>query len=100
MSSRVLKKLHGENELEIREQEVSDVEIENDIGSGGGGSGGGARKKHFEMNRYDLVSKLRYALINDDFEVDRNRNGPASVVYLGSRAMQCHDVAHENRFLA
>lgn len=63
MSSRVLKKLHGENELEIREQDVSDVE--NDIGSGGGGGGaggaggaggGGARKKHFEMNRYDLVS--------------------------------------------
>lgn len=90
MSSRVLKKLHGENELEIREQDVSDVEIENDIGSGGGGSGGGARKKHFEMNRYDLVSTLRYALINDDFEA-----GPASVVYLRSRAMQCHDEAHE-----
>lgn len=61
MSSRVLKKLHGENELEIREQDGSDVE--NDIGSSGGGGGGagagggGARKKHFEMNRYDLVSK-------------------------------------------
>lgn len=65
MSSRVLKKLHGEKELEIREPDVSDVE--NDIGSGGGGVGsgsgggaGGARKKHFEMNRYDLVSKMEH----------------------------------------
>lgn len=61
MSSRVLKKLHGENELEIREQDdVSDVENDNGSGGGGGGggAGGGARKKHFEMNRYDLVSKF------------------------------------------
>lgn len=46
MSSRVLKKLHGDNELEIKE-EFSD--IDNDIGTG-------AKKKQFEVNRYDLVN--------------------------------------------
>lgn len=55
MSSRVLKKLHGENDLDIKEQDISD--IDNDIGSSGGGVGG-ARKKQFEMNRYDLVSLI------------------------------------------
>lgn len=50
MSSRVLKKLHGDNELEIREQDASDLDNDNSfIGSSG------ARKKQFDGNRYDLV---------------------------------------------
>lgn len=49
MSSRVLKKLHGDNDLEICEQELSDAD--NDIGTG-------SKKKQFEMNRYDLVRLL------------------------------------------
>lgn len=54
MSSRVLKKLHGDNELEIKE-EISD--IDNDIGTG-------AKKKQFEVNRYDLVSDRNSNLIS------------------------------------
>lgn len=46
MSSRVLKKLHGDNDLDIGEHEISD--IDNDIGTG-------TKKKQFEVNRYDLV---------------------------------------------
>lgn len=49
MSSRVLKKLHGEPDLEIKEQELSD--IENEIGNG-------AKKKQLNINRYDLVRGL------------------------------------------
>lgn len=45
MSSRVLKKLHGDNDLEIGDQELSDGD---DIGAG-------SKKKPFEVNRYDLV---------------------------------------------
>lgn len=50
MSSRVLKKLHGDNDLDIGDHDISDIDT--DIG------GGGARKKQFEVNRYDLVSIL------------------------------------------
>lgn len=46
MSSRVLKKLHGDNDLDIGD-ELSD--IDNDIGVGN-------KKKQFDMNRYDLVN--------------------------------------------
>lgn len=50
MSSRVLKKLHGDNDLEAREQDASDLDNDNSfIGSSG------ARKKQFDGNRYDLV---------------------------------------------
>lgn len=50
MSSRVLKKLHGENELDVREQDASDLDNDNSfIGSSG------ARKKQYDGNRYDLV---------------------------------------------
>lgn len=50
MSSRVLKKLHGDNDLEIREQDASDLDNDNSfIGNSG------ARKKQFDGNRYDLV---------------------------------------------
>lgn len=47
MSSRVLKKLHGEPELELKEElELSDIDNENSTG---------AKKKQFNINRYDLV---------------------------------------------
>lgn len=46
MSSRVLKKLHGENDLE----DGSDLDNDNSIISSSG-----ARKKQFDGNRYDLV---------------------------------------------
>lgn len=50
MSSRVLKKLHGENELDVGEQDASDLDNDNSfIGNGG------ARKTQYEGNRYDLV---------------------------------------------
>lgn len=55
MSSRVLKKLHGENELDVREQDASDLDNDNSfIGSSG------ARKKQFDGNRYDLVISLHF----------------------------------------
>lgn len=47
MSSRVLRKLQGENELP---DEVSDNET--DLGVSGG-----ARRKQLNINRYDLVKK-------------------------------------------
>lgn len=58
MSSRVLKKLHGDNELEIREPDTSDLDNDNSfIGSSG------ARKKQFDNNRYDLVTiKINFQL--------------------------------------
>lgn len=49
MSSRVLKKLHGEPDLEIKEQDELLSDIENDIGT---------KKKQLNINRYDLVSGL------------------------------------------
>lgn len=60
MSSRVLKKLHGDGDLKIREQDEEDElqsDIENDIGNNvTGGTGGGAKKKQLNINRYDLVN--------------------------------------------
>lgn len=52
MSSRVLKKLHGESDLGIIEQEdeLSDVEIDT------GSDISGTKNKKFSINRYDLVS--------------------------------------------
>ena len=50
MSSRVLKKLHGENDLDVREQDASDLDNDNSFISSSG-----ARKKQFDGNRYDLV---------------------------------------------
>lgn len=50
MSSRVLKKLHGDNELEVLDQEASDIDNDNSFISSSG-----ARKKQFDGNRYDLV---------------------------------------------
>lgn len=50
MSSRVLKKLHGDNELDTLDQEVSDPDNDNSFISSSG-----ARKKQFDGNRYDLV---------------------------------------------
>lgn len=50
MSSRVLKKLHGDNDLEICDQDASDIDNDNSfIGPSG------TRKKQFDSNRYDLV---------------------------------------------
>lgn len=51
MSSRVLKKLHGEPDLEIKEQDELLSDIENDIGNG-------TKKKQLNINRYDLVRGL------------------------------------------
>lgn len=50
MSSRVLKKLHGDNELDARDQDASDLDNDNSFISSSG-----ARKKQFDGNRYDLV---------------------------------------------
>lgn len=48
MSSRVLKKLHGDNDLE---QDTSDLDNDNSfIGNSG------ARRKQVDGNRYDLVN--------------------------------------------
>lgn len=53
MSSRVLKKLHGDNDLELCDPDVSDVD--NDIGA--------ASKMKFDMNRYEMVrmNSVRFA---------------------------------------
>lgn len=56
MSSRVLKKLHGEPDLEIKEQEEQQSDIENDVGNG-------AKKKQLNINRYDLVNYIIFVLI-------------------------------------
>lgn len=53
MSSRVLKKLHGDNDLEIRDQDGSDIENESSFG---------ARKKQFDGNRYDLVNDYYFPI--------------------------------------
>lgn len=50
MSSRVLKKLQGEPDLNIREED--DDELSDDLSHGGGGT----PKKQTNINRYDLVS--------------------------------------------
>lgn len=50
MSSRVLKKLHGDKDLDILDQD-SDIDNDNSlIGPSG------AQKKQFDNNRYDLVN--------------------------------------------
>lgn len=51
MSSRVLKKLHGDNELDIRDEDASDLDNDNSFVASSG-----ARKKQYDGNRYDLVS--------------------------------------------
>lgn len=64
MSSRVLKKLHGEPDLNIREEDdddLSDVDIE--PGHGGVGGAAGAARKQLNVNRYDLVSGLKSIFI-------------------------------------
>lgn len=52
MSSRMLKKIHGDNlEIKLDEQQVvSDLETE--LSS----AAGGTKKKQLNINRYDLVS--------------------------------------------
>lgn len=58
MSSRVLKKLQGEKDLEVGDQDASDIDNDNSfIGPSG------ARKKQFEANRYDLVSDFQYFFV-------------------------------------
>ncbi|XP_055301813.1 transcription factor 25 [Sitodiplosis mosellana] len=69
MSSRVLKKLHGDNDLEVREQDASDLDNDNSfIGSSG------ARKKQFDGNRYDLFqqSMSESEVKEDDNETEHN----------------------------
>lgn len=69
MSSRVLKKLHGDNELEVLDQEASDIDNDNSfIGSSG------ARKKQFDGNRYDLFqqSMSESEVKEDDNETEHN----------------------------
>lgn len=56
MSSRVLKKLHGEPDLEIKEQEEQQSDIENEINNG-------AKKKQFNINRYDLVNYIIFVFV-------------------------------------
>lgn len=59
MSSRVLKKLHGDTDLKIHEHDEDDElqsDIENDIGNVAAGSG--AKKKQLNINRYDLVNYI------------------------------------------
>lgn len=51
MSSRVLKKLHGDKDLDILDQDVSDIDNDNSIIGPSG-----AQKKQFDNNRYDLVN--------------------------------------------
>lgn len=58
MSSRVLKKLHGDNDLEVPEQDVSDLDNDNSFISNSG-----ARKKQFDGNRYDLVIFHSFSLV-------------------------------------
>lgn len=53
MSSRVLKKLHGELDLGIIEQEDDQL---SDIENAGSSDVSGTKKKQFNINRYDLVS--------------------------------------------
>lgn len=51
MSSRVLKKLHGDKDLDILDQDASDIDNDNSfIGPSG------VQKKQFDNNRYDLVN--------------------------------------------
>lgn len=62
MSSRMLKKLHGESELPgivpVEDQALSD-DIETELSSAAVPmSSGGAKKKQLNINRYDLVSHL------------------------------------------
>lgn len=52
MSSRVLRKLQGEKDLN---EEISDNEIDAPISSG-------ARRKQLNLNRYDLVSEFKALL--------------------------------------
>lgn len=60
MSSRVLKKLHGDNELETLDQEASDLDNDNSFISSSG-----ARKKQFDGNRYDLVISHSFQSVFD-----------------------------------
>lgn len=53
MSSRVLRKLQGDNDLQQAE-DVSDLD-ETDLPVSSSGNGG-ARRKQLNINRYDLVS--------------------------------------------
>lgn len=70
MSSRVLRKIQGDTELN---DEVSDNEIENELPSGG------ARRKQLNVNRYDLVSW------------DSNRN---CFIYWFSRFFQLNQMSY------
>lgn len=75
MSSRVLKKLHGELDLdlEIIEQEdeqLSDVEIDT------GSDISGTKKKQFNINRYDLLNEQ--SLSESEVKEDDNETEHAS----------------------
>lgn len=72
MSSRVLKKLHGDKDLELKEAEEQLSDVDQDLGAG-------SKKKQLNLNRYDLVgircvgisiaefsgTSGKFALIND-----------------------------------
>lgn len=60
MSSRVLKKLHGEPDLNIREEDDDDLsDVDTEPGQGGAGGAAGAARKQLNVNRYDLVSGIK-----------------------------------------
>lgn len=61
MSSRMLKKLHGENNLELDEQALSD-DLETELSSAAVPVAGGVKKKQLNVNRYDLVSAREFYL--------------------------------------
>lgn len=56
MSSRVLKKLHGEPDLNIREDDEQS-DLDNDLSHGDSGAAG-TPKRQLNINRYDLVSAV------------------------------------------
>lgn len=50
MSSRVLKKLHGDKDLELKEAEEQLSDVDQDLGAG-------SKKKQLNLNRYDLLNQ-------------------------------------------
>lgn len=63
MSSRVLRKLQGETDLATELGGLDESDQENNEDLLASGTGGGAKKKQFNVNRYDLVNNSTTVLL-------------------------------------
>lgn len=85
MSSRVLRKLHCENELEVKDADLSDIESE-------GGNNNSSRGKQMSINRYDLLHQQSPS--ESEVKEDDNETEHASAA---SKAHACEQMKKKKK---